>query len=145
MKPTLKIKENLYLEDMKFVISYETVVAEIDGNKIVEYGRFSRTTTKHISFLANKLGYGVISSKQKNHNFYKHEMGVKCTYDSLTQKTSNLILDKIKEKGDFLLAVLSVENDIPKKDRPAIEKYLGKLNASEKTLKIIKGITKLGL
>lgn len=145
MKPTLKIKENLYLQDMKFIISYETVVAEIDGNKIVEYGRFSRTTSKHISHVSSLLGFGVISSNQKNRNFYKHDMGVKCVHDSLSQKTSNLILDMVKEKGDFLIAILSIENEIPKKDRPAIEKYIGKLNASEKTIAIVRGISQLGV
>ena len=53
-----KYKANLYIEDGK-VFSYKTHVADIDHeNQVVcKLGHWSSTTSKHINYVANELGY----------------------------------------------------------------------------------------
>jgi len=145
MKPTLKIRENLYLEDGRVIVSYDTVVAEIVNNEIVEYGRFSRTTTKHINHIACLLGVKVQQSNLKNNNFFKYEPGVKVKADSLSQKLSNLILQNKKEGRDFLLAILAVADTARGKDKEKIQQYINSLPADKKAVNIVKGLVKLGL
>lgn len=56
-----KIKDNLFIEGEN-VISYETVVAKIDGKNLVELGKFSKTTSKHIKTVAELYDLNVLPS-----------------------------------------------------------------------------------
>jgi hypothetical protein len=53
-------KFNRYLDNLKLVdnrvISYTTHVATIDGDKLRVLGYWSKTTTKHINYVAAELG-----------------------------------------------------------------------------------------
>ena len=53
-----KYKTNLYVEGDK-VFSYSTHVADIDHTKrtVIKLGYWSSTTSKHINYVANELGY----------------------------------------------------------------------------------------
>ena len=54
-----KYKQNLKLEGNK-VFSYNTHVATIKGNQLIQLGWWSVTTQKHINFVANDLSLTLI-------------------------------------------------------------------------------------
>lgn len=56
-----KYKQNLRVIGCE-VYSYETHVASIDHQKrqVQIYGYWSKTTSKHINYVANELGYEVV-------------------------------------------------------------------------------------
>ena len=64
METIKKIKQNLHLIGDK-VYSYETHVATIQGNNLVEHGKYSNTTTKHVSHVAKMLGLNIVRSSEK--------------------------------------------------------------------------------
>ena len=73
------------------IISYETHVATIDGDKIIEHGKYSKTTSKHISYVAELLKLEVVPNKTKMKNqFDKLQYGVRCFVDSAISKSSSL-------------------------------------------------------
>ena len=59
-----RIKDNLFIEGEN-VISYETVVAKIDGSNLVELGKFSKTTSKHIKTVAEIYDLTVIPNTER--------------------------------------------------------------------------------
>jgi hypothetical protein len=74
------IKTNLFIvhndNGQKFIQSYETIVAEIIGNEIICYGKYSNTTTRHIKHIAQIMDKTIVESDQKPY-FKKFEYGVK--------------------------------------------------------------------
>ena len=60
-----KYKDNLKL-DMFYIYSYNTKVAEInhETKEVLPLGWWSKTTTKHINYVANDLGYEVLENKK---------------------------------------------------------------------------------
>jgi hypothetical protein len=70
-----KIKDNLFIEGEN-VISYETVVAKIDGKNLVELGKFSNTTSKHIKIVAELYDLTVLPSFDRP-KFEKLDYGTK--------------------------------------------------------------------
>ena len=50
-----RYKENLHI-DADRVISYTTHVATIEGDTLRVLGYWSRTTTKHVNYVATELG-----------------------------------------------------------------------------------------
>jgi hypothetical protein len=54
-----KYKQNLRLDGNK-VFSYNTHVATIEGTQLIQLGYWSPTTQKHINYVANELGLGLI-------------------------------------------------------------------------------------
>ena len=67
---TLKLRENLFRRGND-IISYDTVVAHIEDNKLIEHGRYSRTTSKHIGYVAQLFGLSVVHAKNREKGFYK--------------------------------------------------------------------------
>lgn len=66
-----RYKENLaiyqdYDEDL-FVKSYDTIVGQIDirNKTLIEWGKWSNTTSRHINYVAQEMGLRVIPSKIK--------------------------------------------------------------------------------
>ena len=60
-----KHKQNLrvvYNDLGKFVQSYNTLVARVDGNKLVQLGWWSETTQKHINYAAQQLGLELVKA-----------------------------------------------------------------------------------
>ena len=54
-----KYKENLKIEN-NFVISYTTKVAKIENDNLIQLGYWSKTTQKHINYVANELKLNLI-------------------------------------------------------------------------------------
>lgn len=54
-----RYKQNLKVEGNK-VYSYNTHVATIEGTQLIQLGWWSVTTQKHINYVANELGLGLI-------------------------------------------------------------------------------------
>lgn len=54
-----RYKQNLRVESEK-VYSYNTHVATIEGSQLIQLGYWSQTTQKHINYVANELGLGLI-------------------------------------------------------------------------------------
>jgi hypothetical protein len=59
MKKFNKYSENLRHDD-NFIYSYDTKVAEIKGSELVELGKWSMTTTKHINYATKELNLKLI-------------------------------------------------------------------------------------
>ena len=130
-----KVSNNLFVVDDR-IISYETEVASIDGDSINERGKFSRTTTRHISKVASLLGKRIIPSKTKP-DFYKHEMGIRIDYSNcVSPKATALIFEKIKNGIKLEIAIASLKNELPKKDWALLLPHID--------TKIIKGASMLG-
>ena len=130
-----KVSNNLFVVDDR-IISYETEVASIDGDSINERGKFSRTTTRHISKVASLLGKRIIPSKTKP-DFYKHEMGIRIDYSNcVSPKATALIFEKIKNGIKLEIAIASLKRELPKKDWALLLPHID--------TKIIKGASMLG-
>lgn len=64
MEAIKKVKQNLHLIGNK-VYSYETHVATIEGQNLVEHGKYSNTTGKHINHIARMYNLNIIPAKKK--------------------------------------------------------------------------------
>ena len=124
--PFVKIKENLFIND-KAVFSYDTHVADINGKEIVEVGKFSRTTTRHISAVASFIG-GRVNNQVKLEKvwFNKYEVGVKCLPSNcLSNKTSQEVSLYLQAGKTYLQALCMVrEEKIKPLDKFIIDNYL---------------------
>ena len=130
-----KVSNNLFVVEDR-ISSYETEVASIDGDSINEGGKFSRTTTRHISKVASLLGKRIIPSKTKP-DFYKHEMGIRIDYSNcVSPKATALIFEKIKNGIKLEIAIASLKRELPKKDWALLLPHID--------TKIIKGASMLG-
>jgi hypothetical protein len=72
-----KVAHNVFIDSSK-VISYQTHVADIVDGKLIENGKYSMSTSRQMSKLANKLGLTLVRSKKKRTDFDWLWMGVKC-------------------------------------------------------------------
>lgn len=118
----LKLKDNLFRVD-NTIISYDTEVATISGNKLIEHGKYSRTTSKHISYAASLYGLEIVRAKEKE-PFYQYEYGVKCGIPgTLSRDASSAVSEKIKEGFDYIMALASIES-LGKKDMEIVNKEL---------------------
>ena len=71
-----KLFRNVHRDGVN-VYSYNTHVATIEGRKLVELGKFSTTTSKHISKVAEMLGLVVVNcTDRKKVEFDKLDYGV---------------------------------------------------------------------
>lgn len=118
----LKLKDNLFRVN-DTIISYDTEVATISGNKLIEHGKYSRTTSKHISYAASLYGLEIVRAKEKE-PFYQYEYGVKCGIPgTLSRDASSAVSEKIKEGFDYIMALASIES-LGKKDMEIVNKEL---------------------
>jgi hypothetical protein len=132
-----KVSNNLFVVDNR-IISYETEVAVIDEDSINELGKFSRTTTRHISKIATLLGKRIVPTLSKiKSDFYKHEMGIRIDYSNcVSTKATELIFKKIKKGVKLEIAIASLKSELPKKDWALLLPHIDP--------KIIKGASMLG-
>lgn len=123
---TLKITENLHVVGDR-VISYDTNVAVIKDNTLVELGKWSRTTTKHIRRVASLFALKVIPATDKKWPSYGwHEYGIKTSREnSIGPVTSSKLAEVISSGVNFNDSIYFVDlNTIPKKDRLIIEEEM---------------------
>jgi len=58
-----KYNENLRMvsvDGVDYAKSYSTLVARVEDKKLIELGRWSKTTTKHVNYVAKQLGLELI-------------------------------------------------------------------------------------
>ncbi len=143
-EPLIKIKANLFING-KNVYSYETHVADIVQNEIVEVGKFSRTTSRHIGDVAKATGFRVKApGKLEKIWFNKYEMGVRCEPDNrLSDKTSQWVLDYLKAgKSYFQTLCRMMDEKLPARDREIIGRYLAEVGHAE-DIQLVRDLEKI--
>ena len=140
---TLKLRENLFRRGNE-IISYDTVVAHIEDDKLIEHGRYSRTTSKHIGHVARLFNLSVVHAKNKEKGFYKYDTGeIKIDMPgSLSMKTSKEIATLMGAGSTFLQAV-SILEKMPKKDLEIVDKHLRKIGITEAQFSVFKRVNQL--
>lgn len=124
-----KIKNNLHLTPKGEIISFETVVGQIENDKIVEFGKFSRTTSRHITYIRDLTKLPVFQNFQKPISFWKFDLGVKCKFDGdlVGPKSTNEILKRWKDleftKPEFIVGIWILEIIKSKKDKKIFNNY----------------------
>jgi hypothetical protein len=140
---TLKLRENLFRRGNE-IISYDTIVAHIEDDKLIEHGRYSRTTSKHIGHVARIFNLSVVHAKNKERGFYKYETGeIKINIPgALSVKTSTSIAALMGTGSTFLQAVAVIEK-MPQKDLVIIDRYLKDLGITDAQFSVFKRVNRL--
>lgn len=121
----LKLKNNLF-RDGNDIISYETVVARIEGSDLIELGKFTKTTAKHIYYVAELYNLNLIRADKKNRPyFYEFCYGVKCTVPGALTKETSTVLSTLTRNQDltYIQALASLDK-VPARDQKLINQYL---------------------
>jgi hypothetical protein len=71
-----RIGHNIFRDGDK-IFSFLTHVATIEGDKLIEHGKYSRTTTKHVRKVAQMYGLQLVSNDQHVTDFHVLPMGVR--------------------------------------------------------------------
>jgi hypothetical protein len=79
-----KVGHNMFVDGNKFY-SFLTHVATIDGNKLIELGKYSRTTSKHVKKFAEMNGLELVPAKNKVNEFDELWHGVNLKVEHLKQ------------------------------------------------------------
>lgn len=136
----LKLKDNLFRVN-DTIISYDTEVATISGKKLIEHGKYSRTTSKHIHHVASLYGLEIVRAKEKE-PFCQYEYGVKCSLPgALSKSLSKGLSQKMVEGMDYIQAI-SITEGIGKRDWEIILKDLSDRGISISELELIRKATK---
>jgi len=108
MKLLLNPKQNLHIDlANNRVISYQTVVADIKGDQLVYRGKFSRTTSKHLSLVRSLLDLQIGGNQKDKVPFNWFEYGANVKLDnSLSPKNSEKFLELLKEFEDNAMALV---------------------------------------
>jgi hypothetical protein len=140
---TLKLRENLFRRGDQ-IISYNTVVAHIEDDKLIEHGRYSRTTSKHIGHVARIFNLSVVHAKNKEDGFYKYDPGEISVNipGALSLKTSTEIATLMGTGSTFLQAVAVIEK-MPKKDLEIIDKHLRDIGVTEAQFSVFKKVNRI--
>ena len=142
--PFIKIKANLFING-KSVHSYATHVADIVQNEIVEVGKFSRTTSRHIGDVARATGFSVKQQpKLQKPDFWKFEPGVKCEpNNTLSNKASQWVLDYLKAGKTYFQALCRMMDEkIHDRDREIIGRYLAEVGEAE-DIQLVRDLEKI--
>ena len=121
----LKLKNNLF-RDGNDIISYETVVARIEGTDLIELGKFTKTTAKHIYYVAELYNLNLIRADKKNRpDFYEFCYGVKCAVPgALTRETSTVLSTLMRNQDLTYIQALASLDKVPARDQKLINQYL---------------------
>lgn len=145
MKPLIKIKNNLFIADND-IISYKTRVANIEDGKIHVHGKYSRTTTKHISHVACSLKINRIiwESEERFPVWCLLDFGVKIKPEGvLGVRASEIAFEAMREGKSYLQALCQVlESDPSPKDRKLIDQYLNNFVDGD-TLRFARSLVKV--
>ena len=139
---TLKLRDNLFRKGNN-IISYDTIVAHIEDDKLIEHGRYSRTTSKHIGHVARLFNLSVVHAKNKEDGFYKYHTGeIQINIPgALSVKTSTEIATLMGTGSTFLQAVAVIEK-MPQKDLEIVDKHLKKIGITEEQFSIFKRVNR---
>lgn len=121
----LKLKNNLF-RDGNDIISYETIVARIEGTDLIELGKFTATTTKHISYVARLYNLNLIKVDKDNRPYFcEFEYGVKCTAPgALSKETSTVLCTLMRNQDLTYIQALASLDKVPGRDQKLINQYL---------------------
>ena len=139
---TLKLRDNLFRKGNN-IISYDTVVAHIEDDKLIEHGRYSRTTSKHIGHVARLFNLSVVHAKNKEDGFYKYHTGeIQINIPgALSVKTSTEIATLMGTGSTFLQAVAVIEK-MPQKDLVIVDKHIKDLGITDEQFSVFKRVNK---
>ena len=139
--PIIKVRENLFIQE-NAIISYNTHVATIEENRIVELGKFSRTTGKQISSIAGTLRMSITGTKEKV-GFFQLQFGAKCKpYGCLSNKASQFAMEQMALGKSFIQAMcIILKENIKQDDREIIHSYL-RGNLGDSFLKVASAMQK---
>ena len=123
---TLQLKKNLFRKGDD-IISYTTTVACIQNDSLIELGKWSRTTSKHIHYVAQLYKLNLVRfDGKKDSGFWPFEYGVDIKRpDSLSTKTSVEISRLMSEGLNYLNALAAVETSSRKDQKIIAENYAG--------------------
>lgn len=147
MKLLLNPRPNLLIDlSNNRIISYDTVVARIDFEKglITPTGKFTRTTSNHISYVSDWLGLITVRVDNKRNDFYEYHQGVKIRYSgALGEITSRKVVAGLKEFKDLTLSLVDAYNKTSKRSRDldALRGFIDGLGADLE--EVTKGINAL--
>jgi hypothetical protein len=137
--PFVKLCENLFLRE-NVIVSYTSEVGEIIDGFIHTKGKYSRTTTKHISTASDLLGKGVIWKDAKI-PFFQYQEGVRIGRPAnlLKPATGKKMIQFMKEGWSFAESALIVlDGKVGGEDRLILSRYIDGLNLPESALADIK-------
>lgn len=139
---TLKLRDNLFRRGNE-IISYDTIVAHIEDDKLIEHGRYSRTTSKHIGHVARIFNLSVVHAKNKERGFYKYDTGeIKINIPgALSVKTSTAIATIMGTGSTFLQAASAIEK-MSKRDLEIIDKHLRDIGITDEQFSVFKRVNK---
>jgi hypothetical protein len=93
----LKVKSNLHMIDDR-VLSYDTEVAKIVGKEIMVYGKYSRTTSKHLRYLADETGFRLNQLTAKQQVYWQFAYGTNISFSQAVSPAGTAkILELLKE------------------------------------------------
>lgn len=136
---TLQLKKNLFRKGDD-IISYTTTVACIQNDSLIELGKWSRTTSKHIHYVAQLYKLNLVRfDGKKDSGFWPFEYGVDIKRpDSLSTKTSVEISRLMSEGLNYVNALAAVETS-SRKDQKIITEYLEANGVNPETFQKLKG------
>lgn len=113
----LKLSPNLHIAGDR-ILSYDTHVANIHfdsssspstHNKIVAFGKYSRTTGKHIARVATLLGVPIEYINEDRPAFFKYMQGVVCNPvdNYLSPQIASMLLSNFRNQQGFVDALIS--------------------------------------
>ena len=131
------------------IISYETPVAKIDfeNGVIKPAGKFSRTTSKQIQYVAEVFGFATEKVNNQRGDFWMLHEGVKVSYrGALGESASKRVIESLKELKDTTLSLVDTYNQTSKRSRD-LEILKGMINGLgadlEETTKEINALRKV--
>ena len=141
MNLRLSIKPNLLVnvsldKDLRMkkaeIQSYTTIVGLIEDGKIFVNGKFSRTTTKHMSHIFSITGLSRVESKEKKYFWWLPD-GTRITHDdSVSDKMSSQILSSLS-KGESLCYSVAKAERMGRKDSKMLNEIIEESGLKELT------------
>ena len=119
------------------VISYQTHVGTIEGDKLLVFGKFSRSTHKHVHYVARTLELSIQMQSTEPQDFYKHHQGVsphKIDGSISPAMSKHLLRCKLQGKP-IEEAIMDAAEHLPRKDWDLLVEHLGMPEGTKKPLK----------
>jgi hypothetical protein len=118
----LKVKSNLHVIDNQ-VWSYDTEVAKIVGNEIMVYGKYSRTTSKHLRHLEDATGFRLNQLTAKQQVYWQYAYGANISFPQSISPTGTSKIFRFLREGNYSIegACAQAWSELSLRDRKIIE------------------------
>ena len=127
MKIRLSVKRNLMVVlefDTRLqltvgsIISYSTNVATIKDKKILVNGKYSRTTSKHLSHIACLTHFPIQMMNKSNKMDWWYEYGANISHpESLSPGTSHQLLESLRETESLVFMSVNLKPSLKRDER----------------------------